>query len=124
MTYRSQPALKPVQGQINKMFDIFSPMQYSSGAAGGGNTQTNKWKVNWALAEQAGVAFAPTLGTGRQDPKTGEVWGNFAALLETQSTHGADWICFFNGVPSSAKMLNQGNHVNTSIIDLIKELRK
>ena len=124
MTYRTQPALKPVQGQINKMFDIFSPMQYSSGKAGGGDTQTNKWKVNWALAEQAGVAYAPTLGTGRQDPKTGEVWGNFAALLETQSTHGADWICFFNGVPSSAKMLNQGNHVNTSIIDLIKELRK
>jgi len=124
MTYRMQPALTPIQGQINKMFDIFSPMQYSSGDAGGAATQTGKHKTNWALANRDGVAFAPVLGTGRQDPGTKAVWGNFKALLEVQSTHAADWLCFFNGVSSSAKMLAEGNHVNTSIIDLIKELRK
>jgi len=124
MTYRAQPALKPVQTQINKMFDIFSPMQYSSGETGGANTQTKKWKTNWELANRAGVAFAPVLGTGRQDPKTRQVWGNFEAMIQTQSTHAADWLCLFNGVPSAAQMLSNGNHVNTSILDMIKELRK
>ena len=107
MTSWSQPALKPIQVAIHKMFDLATPMCYSSGEQGGVKTMRLKWNRNWNLINSAGRPFAPVLGTGRVDPKSKKIATNLRAIAEQQKTQPADWICLFNGCVSSSVMMTK-----------------
>lgn len=111
------PRLTPaLDRKIAALFDVYGPMVYSSGSQGGVKTMRKKWERGRAVATELGIPFAPMMGSGRQDRKTGSYWTNIPELAALQDEMPADWVTFWMA-PTYLDRIYAGNPLNPSLQD-------